>query len=193
LHELQREEGPLQGRLDLKRLGVSGHSFGGSTTLAIAGQVYFTGDSAEKTRLADPRPKAMLVMSGPGPKRKDRLDEIYGEIRIPGLHMTGTLDESPIGLTAVADRRVPFDRIGGADQFLLILQGGDHMVFASTRRLRKLPKDPRFHELILMSSTAFWDAYLRDDAKARQWLAGHGFDRALGEDGTFEKRLVPRE
>ncbi len=165
--EIMAREGPWKGRLDLNRVGAAGHSFGAYTTLAVAGQKFF-GPLGNEKSFRDPRIKAMVVMSGPGPKRKDRLDEVYGAIRIPGLHLTGTRDESPIGLTAVADRRVPFDQIRAADQYLIIFNGGDHMVFSGLRRFMKSDKDPRFQELILMATTAFWDAFLGNDC------AGHG-------------------
>jgi hypothetical protein len=42
-----------------------------------------------------------------------------------------------------------------------------------------------------MASLAFWDAYLREDATAKRWLAGGGFATALGEDGDFETKLLP--
>ena len=50
-------------------------------------------------------------------------------------------------------------------------------------------KDPRFHDLIRQSTTAFWDAYLKGDSAARKWLAEGGFETALGADGVFEKKL----
>lgn len=185
LEKLQRETPPLQGRLDLARISAAGHSFGAYTTLAVAGQVFISAQGHERS-FGDPRVKAMVVMSGPGPKRKDLLDKVYGSIHIPGLHMTGTRDESPIGLTAVADRRVPFDQIRGADQYLVIFKDGDHMVFAGLTRFRKSDEDRLFHELTQMSTTAFWDAYLKGDAKAREWLAG--FQAVLGPNGSFERK-----
>ncbi|HUU09291.1 MAG TPA: hypothetical protein VM431_01980 [Phycisphaerae bacterium] len=50
-------------------------------------------------------------------------------------------------------------------------------------------KDPRFHDLIRQSTTAFWDAYLKGDSAARKWLAEGGFEAVLGADGVFEKKL----
>jgi hypothetical protein len=40
-----------------------------------------------------------------------------------------------------------------------------------------------------MSSTAFWDAYLKGDAKAKAWLSQGGFESELGDAGTVEKKL----
>ena len=61
------------------------------------------------------------------------------------------------------------------------------MTDVTVRPLR--PADtPRLLDLIRMSTTAFWDAHLQDDADARTWLHGPGVRRALGEDGTFENK-----
>jgi hypothetical protein len=104
--------------------------------------------------------------------------------------MTGTLDDSPIGNSKAIERRVPYDRISGADQYLVTFEGGDHMVFSG-----RLPgqaaheKDREFQNLILIGSTAFWDAYLKGDTAAKQWLSGAGFAGALKDDGKFEKKL----
>ncbi len=180
LTALNREAGPFHNRLDLNAAGIAGHSFGGWTTLAVAGQVFPTGS------LADPRFKAGIAMSAAVELRRDP-DKAYGAIRIPILHMTGTLDDSPIGETTAAQRRIPFDHIHGADQYQVIFAGGDHMVFAG-ERLRGVPsdKDPIFHDLILQSTTAFWDAYLKNDAAAKKWLAQGDFREEMGKNGTLE-------
>jgi predicted dienelactone hydrolase len=184
LTAMNKEKGPFEGRLDLERIGMSGHSFGGWTTLAVAGQV-FPGRLGS-AGLADPRVKAAISMSAPV-ARFGSSDTSYGAIRIPILHMTGTLDDSPIGDTKAGERRIPFDHIHGADQYLVIFEGGDHMVF-SGQRLRggNGTKDPLFHDLIRESTTAFWDAYLKGDAKAKSWLAEGGFREVMGKDGTLE-------
>lgn len=49
-------------------------------------------------------------MSAPAKQRKRTLlDRMYGSIRIPCFHMTGTGDDSPIGDTKAADRRIEAD------------------------------------------------------------------------------------
>ena len=180
---LNKAEGVLRNRLDLNRVGVAGHSFGAYTTLAAAGQVF----GPTERGLGDERVKAAIAMSAPVPRAN--AGRSYSRIRIPILHMTGTEDYSPIGDTSPKDRRVPFDRITGAAQFLVTFTGGDHMIFSGRSGLRGERKnDERFHDLIKMSSTAFWDAYLKQDTEAKEWLAKGGFQAALGNDGVFEQK-----
>ncbi len=187
--KLNGEDSRFRARLDMGRIGVAGHSFGAYTTLAVVGQVGI-GPLGRELSLADPRVQAAIPMSAPAPRRRDRLDQVYGKIRVPCLHMTGTLDDSPLGDTQVSERRIPFDHIVGADQYLLILNGGDHMVFSGHPRLRGSgEKDQRFQQLIAACSTAFWDAYLKGDSQAKSFLAQNGFETMLGPDGMFEKKL----
>ncbi|MDB6111201.1 MAG: Platelet-activating factor acetylhydrolase plasma/intracellular isoform [Pedosphaera sp.] len=189
LVKLNQEEGPLRRQLDLVHIGVAGHSFGSFTTLAIAGEV-LPALSGGEFSAGDPRVKAAIAMSSPVPRDKSRWDAAFAKIHIPCFHMTGTRDDSPIGDTKAEARRVPFDHISGADQFLLTLQDGDHMVFSGRSRGQGGgEKDELFHGLILMSSTAFWDAYLKGDAQAKAWLAGNGFATLLKQDGKFEQKL----
>jgi dienelactone hydrolase len=185
---LQAGDGPLAGRLDLARIGLAGHSFGAHTALAVAGQLLLGPDGREVS-LADPRVKAAIAMSPQAPRRRDLAEKLYAPVKIPCFHMTGTRDESPLGLTSAANRRVAFDHVRGADQYLLIFAEGDHMVFADRRGRPNAERDALVHRLILAASTAFWDAYLKDDAEAKAWLAGPGFLGVLGEQGTLEKKL----
>src|SRR3954471_17974079 len=100
LEALNRDPSPLRGRLDLRAIGMAGHSFGAWTTLAVAGQGL---GPRQETSLADPRVKAAVEMSAPVPRGAD-LDRAYAKIKMPVLHMTGTLDDSPIGDTKAAER-----------------------------------------------------------------------------------------
>lgn len=181
----------FKGRLAMDRVGVAGHSFGGYTALASAGQSFVVGGGQQQTP-GDPRIKAAIAMSAPAkPRDEATLDRMYGSIKIPCFHMTGTKDDSPIGETRAEDRRIPFDHMSAADNYLLILTGGDHMVFSGRRLLLGGgPKDDRFHELILMGSTAFWDAYLKGDAAAKAWMSSGGFKSAIGTDGTYEQKTA---
>jgi len=188
LAKINQGGSPLAHRLDLQRVGVAGHSFGAWTTLVVAGQV--PGPRYGGAPLADPRVKAAIAMSAPVPRKNERFDRVYGGIHIPILHMTGTLDDSPIGETRAAERRIPYDHIRGADQYLVTFQGGDHMIFSG--RLissERGEKDARFQNLIRQGTVAFWDAYLKGDAEAKAWLARGGYAAALGKDGKIEERL----
>jgi hypothetical protein len=106
------------------------------------------------------------------------------------LHMTGTKDHSPISDTRAADRRIAFDHVKGADQYLVIFKDGEHMVYSGRKRLRgdENHRDAKFLELIRQSTTAFWDAYLKQDASAKRWLGGFG--DVMGAGGTFEKKTA---
>ncbi len=192
MERLQREPGILQGRLQLSRIGVAGHSFGAYTALAVAGQAFF-GPRGQPTTFTDARVRAVIPMSAPVPLRRDRLAEAFAGVRMPGFHMTGTHDGSLVGETQPAERRLPFDHIHRADQYLLIFRGGDHMVFAGLSRRRGTgANDAVFHALIRQSTLAFWDAYLRESTHAQSWLATGGFTATLGPHGTFEvKRQAP--
>ena len=189
LEILNREAAPLKGKLDLTRIGVAGHSFGGFTVMAVIGQVFVTKTGNEFT-LADKRIKAAIAMSAPVPRNAD-LKKSFGSIMIPCLHMTGTLDESLVSDVKPAERRLPYDNISGAEQYLLTLNGGDHMVFAGVRINKdRGKKDPIFHELICQVTTAFWEATIQNNVPARDWLwQKDGFEKVLGESGTWERKM----
>lgn len=182
---------PLHGELDLARLGVAGHSFGAFTTMAIAG-AHFPVLGNERTYL-DPRVKAAIAMSTP---TTQDTDEAFDDVKIPVFHMTGTKDESPdrrresdsdpvVGNTSAEQRLRPFRHTRHAPAYLLVFEGGDHMVF-SGRLTESRPSDGEFQARILSGSTAFWDAWLKGDKDARHWLDDGGFSADLGKLGTFE-------
>ena len=173
---------PLHGELDLAEIGMSGHSFGGWTTTAMAGEDFGPG----KPSLGDPRVKAAVAMSAPVPPLADRKGA-FEKITIPIFYMTGTLDNSPLGETTAAERRILFEGTNHAETCLVIFNGADHMTFSG--HLIPRASDAPFQRLICIASTAFWDAYLRGDGAAKDWLYNGGFAKLLGDQGTFEKKL----
>ena len=140
--------------------------------------------------LKDKRIKAIVPMSATAPLAN--LDRAFADIKIPTLLMSGTLDDSPIGGTKAKDRRVPFDRIAGAEKFFINFEGGDHMIFSGrfvkgSNEQRKMDAD--FQRCIKQSSLAFWNAYLKNDDTARAWLSGKGLAEYLGKLATVEVKL----
>jgi hypothetical protein len=113
----------------------------------------------------------------------------YAAVRAPCLHLTGTLDDSPLNDTRAIERRVPFDFSRGADRILVTFAGGDHQVFNGSRRLfGGGPRDPLIQAAIRRVTLAFWDAHLRGDAEAARWLWESGLDQALAEGDVLERR-----
>lgn len=181
---------PVRGRLDLDRIAVAGHSFGGFTAMVIAGQAL--GPTAS-TRLADPRVKCAIEMSAPVAPQAQR-DRAYGTIKIPVLHLTGTLDDAIVHETKAEDRRIPFDLMTQADTALIIFQGGDHMVFSGRpRQVGGNPEqDAKFQRLTCAATTAFLDGYLKPDAAAQSWIMDGGFGKHAGAAATVETKRVKR-
>jgi dienelactone hydrolase len=176
------DKSPLKGRLDLKHIGMAGHSYGANTTMLISGEMTRSGHS-----FADNRITCAIAMSPPVATPKNMWDKVYAGVKIPLFVMTGTLDDSPIGESKAADRRVPYDHVGNIPAYLITFTDGDHMVFSGRRIAADRPKDDHFHELILQGSTAYWDAYLRSDESAKRWLK-EDYAKAVAADGVFEQK-----
>jgi predicted dienelactone hydrolase len=173
----------LRGRLDLSRVGMSGHSYGAITTMMLSGQSPAMG----RMSFSDPRIKASIAYSPSKPRMGDPA-QAFATIRIPTFHMTGTADTTPFDNGEPPEsRQIPYRSINGADKYLLVFTGGDHMVFSGrTPRSGPRPNDPVFHALIQKASLAYWDAYLMGNNDAKAYLTDGRFKQDLGDNGTFE-------
>jgi predicted dienelactone hydrolase len=159
----------VAGRLDIQRVGMSGHSFGAVTTQAVSGQSFPT----RGLQFTDARIKAALALSPSSPRRGDP-KLAFGSVKIPWLLMTGTKDMSPIGGQTIESRMAVYPSLPrGIDKYELVLHNAEHSAF-SDRALPgdKEPRNPNHHRAILALSTAFWDAHLRNNDSARAWLHG---------------------
>jgi predicted dienelactone hydrolase len=160
----------LAGRMDLQKVGMSGHSFGALTTQAVSGERF----PMMGTRLTDSRIKAAIIMS-PSTPRRGSAEEAFGSVGIPWLLMTGTRDIAPIGHADMKSRLGVYPALHGAPKYEVVLNNAEHSAFTD-RALPgdREPRNPNHHRVILALSTAFWDAYLRGDAEAMAWLDGPG-------------------
>ncbi len=177
----EKNKGELTGKMNLNAIGLSGHSFGAHTTLVTVGQ--WMGGLA----VQDKRIKAIIPMSAPAPKAS--LQKVFAAVSVPNMHMTGTLDDSPIGDTKAKDRRIAYDNIHNTDKFLINFEGGDHMIFSGRFSLKDRKKDGEFHRCIKQASLAFWDCYLKSDGQAAVWLMGKGMPEYIGKLATVEVKL----
>jgi predicted dienelactone hydrolase len=162
---------PLANQMDLDHVGMSGHSFGAVTTQAVSGQSFARGGIA----FTDKRIKAAIAFSPSGTRTGADPVQTFGQVKIPWMLMTGTKDVAPIGTTGVKSRLSVYPALPPDDKYELVLNNAEHSAFTE----RCLPGDkeernPNHHRVILALSTAFWDAYLRNDAQAKAWLNGDG-------------------
>lgn len=175
----------LAARLDLMRVGMSGHSFGAVTTQAVSGQNTGRGEWS----FTDPRIKAAIAFSPSGPRRGGDPMLAFGGVKIPWMLMTGTKDVAPIGDADMKSRLAVFPALPPGGKYELVLYGAEHSAFTD----RALPGDvekrnPNHHRVILALSTAFWDAWLREDAAARVWLDGEGPRSVLEKEDRWQTK-----
>jgi predicted dienelactone hydrolase len=180
---------PLAGRLDLQRVGMSGHSFGAITTQAVSGQAAPGGGQP----FTDRRIKAAIAFS-PSEPATGSPAQAFGQVTIPWLLMTGTRDVArlggaTIGAASVEQRLSVFPALPPGSKYELVLHNAEHSAFTD----RALPGDsgprnPNHHRAILALSTAFWDAYLKGDAAARAWLDGAGPQTVLEANDRWQKK-----
>ena len=174
----------LMGRCEMDHVGMSGHSFGAVTTQAVTGQ----SGAGGKFSATDARIKAAVIFSPSVPARGEPKQAFAG-VKIPWLLMTGTKDNAPIGKSDAASRLLVFPALPAGNKYELLLDKAEHSAFTD----RALPgeteqRNPNHHRAILALSTAFWDAYLHDNAAAKAWLDGDGPRSILEKADRWQKK-----
>ncbi len=117
----------LEGKIDLTKVGVAGHSYGAHTAMLVAGARTFPGGVS----YADPRIKAIVVMSPQGPSETRGLtSESFTELRVPALFMTGTRDQGITDAETPEWRAEAFRLAPAGDKWLVTVEGAGHTTFA---------------------------------------------------------------
>jgi predicted dienelactone hydrolase len=168
----------LAGKLDSERIGVGGHSMGSYTAEAIAGALIDLPGHAG-SNFADARVKAVLCLSPQGPRQFGLSDHSFDPIALPYIGVTGSLDSlGPVA--SPAWHKMPFERSQPGDKYHVLIEGANHMSFITARTLA--PNRAAQGEAILgytnSVSLAFWDAYLKGDAKAKAYLQSDALEKS---------------
>jgi predicted dienelactone hydrolase len=180
-------------KINSELIGMSGHSLGGLTAQVIAGQ-RITGFGQT---LAIPSIRGAFVLS-PSPPRAGFGDaeQAFGSMLMPMFSVTGTADVPPDKSFTPEERKVPFAKTNGVDQWLLILDGATHFTFSGNE---SMPRIARFlpgmdvdsnllrnHDFIKAAAVAFWQLTLNHDQEASKYLNGVGFKQLVGRHGIVE-------
>jgi predicted dienelactone hydrolase len=212
LGELEQRFPELKGKMDAKKIGVSGHSYGAFAALLLAGMKT---SGNPPLQLADPRVTAVLVMSPQGIAANRGLTaESWRDVKMPAMFMTGTRDFGAAETETPVWRRDPFEYSPAGDKYFVLIEGARHATFAGFGQSTVLESDslmpgqvvdpvtgqretirtPRqgmssipdrsLNERIRSIALTFWDAYLKSDGKAKEKLAAAQF----GGNVTVEKK-----
>lgn len=185
----------IASRIDRNNIAMSGHSFGAMTTQVMLGQEY-PDEQGILQDYSDPRFKAGILYSPVPTFYLKGTDNVYGAasnarglysaIDRPLFHMTGTDDSSPVEGFDYTERLAVYNDSNKAEKMLLVLNDGDHMIYNGSRgKLGQNPNREKHETIIKISALAYWDAKLKGDTAAQDWLTGGGFATYLNGDGEF--------
>lgn len=178
--EWNRTHPVLKGRLDLKRVGVMGHSFGAYTTLVVCGARpaldWLTPPvppgKGLGPDLSDPRVLAGVALSPQGPGEPFFLENSYASVTTPLLGITGSRDKQQ-GAPPEHRRRC-FELLPPGGKVFIWLANADHLGFSDSKGSgqRSLPSNSRAdaQPLVCAATVLFFNATLRGDKGAEETL-----------------------
>lgn len=173
--------------LDTSRMGMSGHSFGALTTQVMAGQL-FPDENDNLISFKEDRFKAGMLYSfvPMGHLYKGDPDALFQNMDLPLMYMTGTKDDSPVENFDYRSRLPVWDHSGSPEKYLLILEGGDHMVYNGSRgQLADNPLRDTHEKLITDFTLAYWMMQLKGSDAAADWLHHYADEHYLQELGEL--------
>lgn len=177
LPELQKRVAGLSDKIDPSRIGVAGHSMGSYTAEAVGGALVDL-PGRVSTSLADSRVRAVLCLSPQGPGQFGLSTQSFEKMALPFMGITGSLDN--LGPRAnSAWHKTPFDRSPAGDKFEVFIQGANHMSFITDETLVAAHSSRAAAILGYTNSAslAFWDAYLKGDSAAKEFLQSDVLER----------------
>ena len=169
LPDIERRAPELDGVIDMKRIGVAGHSMGAGTTLVLAGAT-LPGSSA---LASDPRPLAFVAISPQGMFSSADAHR-WDEIARPTLTLYGSNDEGEQHQPP-SWRLDPYDHMPPGNKYNLIVDGANHFSFADAAKApgvaemlaRGQTRDMnQIHDYVVRTTLIFWNAYLGNESAA---------------------------
>jgi dienelactone hydrolase len=193
LAELERRIDGLTGKMDSERLVAAGHSMGGATALRLAGLVYVDPQDGSEVDYGDDRFDALLLVSDPGNNRL-MPDAPWQAVAIPTFIATGTNDYGGMpkkpGRNATKQAKFAKDwAMPDTANHYLFVDGMDHYLGGLICK-EDVPGPKDFEALRIIDgvSTAFLDAYMKQDEAAMAFLQGGQVAELTGGRATLELR-----
>ncbi|MFM9059998.1 MAG: alpha/beta hydrolase family protein [Planctomycetaceae bacterium] len=182
LAEIEKAVPGLEGRIDTKRIGVGGHSFGAYTTMLIGGvTVDLGGEQARSFR--DRRVTCILPISAQGTGQQGLTETSWAGLTIPMMTITGTRDRG-VGGQGVDWKKEPYAFSPPGSKYLVVIDGANHLSFGGGLGVR----GSDVTDVVKLTSTFFWDAFLKDSEPARDYLQSDELPQDAGVSYSFEKK-----
>jgi predicted dienelactone hydrolase len=181
LPRLEQTAPAFAGKADSARLGLAGHSFGAFTAQQFGGARVFDPDKDSYLSHLDPRVKAVVAMSPPGPMFDTITAGSWLTLATPTLVSTGTWDVQPRFWPDWRMHLMSWETAIPGDKYALVTDGADHYLGnLICRPEREAAPQEDALRMVQIATTAFLDSYLKDDIAAREFISDGSLNESTG-------------
>lgn len=181
----------LAGKIDRDRIAASGHSFGGQIAMAMTGLEVADTATGEPFQAADERFDVAVVLSGVGPM-PTIVEGAFARYEGPVYSSGGTKDLGATGRGPIHPwpwRMAAYFDTPPGDKYGVVLDEGDH--YYGGLICRETAGGAVDHEglsVIRGTSTAFLDAYLKNDSEAKTFLNSANVQELTDNRASLESK-----
>jgi dienelactone hydrolase len=189
LDEIERRIPKLAGRMDRQKLIAAGHSFGTQIAMLVTGLRMRNPTNGEVTEAGETRFELLVMLSDPG-KMTLMPAETWKGSSVPTFLSTGTEDYGLMGdgrrAAEYQNEILSGDSEARVARYLLLIDRGDHYFGGLIHKDTDGEPDREGLEIFNATSTAFLDAYAKNDEAARSYLQTVELLSATGGRATLQ-------
>ncbi|MDH3512568.1 MAG: hypothetical protein OER85_17115 [Gammaproteobacteria bacterium] len=164
----------IETNIDTQRVAIAGHSFGAVISMIKTGLYLKNEHQGPYGETYDRRFQAAVLMSGVGHGMEQMADNAFDGLRRPLIATGGTRDIGRVDLgdlTPAEWRMQPYLLAPPGDKYAVITEGTDHYMGGLICNAKR-GENPDYEAVAIVRSMtlAFLDAYIKQDATARDFL-----------------------